>query len=102
MNHGLRKIQFSKIIGERDWLPTQLNGEGDYGGGGILKFFRYKGRIIGIDEFTNEIVVDNSYEDFMRVLFGLKEHRDTISELEWKIQKRWNLLRICYLKQLSK
>jgi hypothetical protein len=82
MNHGLKKIEFSKLINQRDWLPTQLNGEKDYGGGGILKFFRYKERIICIDEFTNEIVVDNPYEDFIRVLLGLKEHNDTISELE--------------------
>lgn len=84
MSHGLIKIQFSKIINKNNWLPTQINGEGDYGSGGILKFFRYKERIIGIDEFTDEIVVDNSYDDFMKVLVGLKKHKDTISELEWK------------------
>lgn len=82
MNHGLKKIEFSKLINQKDWIPTQLNGEGDYGGGGILKFFRYKERIICIDEFTDEIVVDNTYEDFMKVLLGLKEHNDIIPELE--------------------
>ena len=83
-NHGLRIIPFAKIINQRGWLPTQADGKGDYGGGGILKFFRYRGRIIGIDEFTDEIVVDNPYEDFMKVLVGLKEHEGIISELPVK------------------
>ena len=82
MNHGLRKIEFSKLINKKDWLPIQFDGYGDYGGGGILKFFRYKERIICIDEFTDEIVVDNPYDEFIRVLLGLKEHIDIIHELE--------------------
>ena len=83
-NHGLRKIEFAKIIHREDWLPPQSDFRGDYGGGGILKFFRYKGRIIGIDEFTNEVVVDNPFEDFLKVLSNLREHTETIPELEWE------------------
>ena len=81
-SHGLKKVSFATFIHKEGWLPTQLDGKGDYGGGGILKFFRYKERIIGIDEFTDEIVVDNPYDDFMNVLSGLKKHKNTISEFE--------------------
>ena len=68
-------------------MATTLDGKGDYGGGGILKFFRYRGRIICIDEFTNEIVVDNRFDDFMHVLTGLEEHIGTIPELEKERKK---------------
>ena len=84
ISHGLKKIPFAKIIAEEGWLPTQVDGKGDYGGGGILKFFRYRGRIICIDEFTDEIVVDNPFEDFIKVLTGLREHEGVIPELPIK------------------